>query len=340
MRKSKVKIIVPIALILLAISLIICANYYINTKEEVITVSKNFQEPKVVILSENNCEIKEGNKTKLIQKYNGNADQIIIDENSIKSLKVEIDTKAFVECGNLETILIDKNLVSENLEIENFEKDEEYKDKQYVQYKNTKQYSEAYKQYMALSEEEKRETELLPKKYEVSMSALYTQSMEENYKISQLAETEIPTSFDLRDKIDIKVEDQASAGICYAFASLTSVETNLALNYNDNVDLSEVHIACLADDGNGYGGRFIEDTDSYYMDTIGPVYEEEWPIEDLWATNKDTTTKAIYKYLTVNGSSLSSSVQETLKETKAKKLVKETVNFPAIVKRKFIFRCR
>ena len=52
-----------------------------------------------------------------------------------------------------------------------------------------------------------------------------------------------PSSYDLRNFINIEVEDQNPYGICYAFASLTSLETYLALNYGEYYDFSEVHFA-------------------------------------------------------------------------------------------------
>jgi len=59
-----------------------------------------------------------------------------------------------------------------------------------------------------------------------------------------------PNNYDLRDYIDIGVEHQYNYGICYAFASLTSLETYLALNYGEYYDFSELHFAtsmCLQD---------------------------------------------------------------------------------------------
>lgn len=270
-----------LSIIFVTIVLIIAGKLYIGSQAETTIISKNIENSYTVTLAENNCEIVEDKYTTKIQKYNGNATTIIIDENIATTPQIEIDYTAFAECTNLDIILIDKSVIAKDVKIENFEIDETYEDNQYIAYKTTKDYSEAYEQYLELTEEEKRLVEFIPNKYNVSMSALYTESMEENYGISQLAETTIPTEFDLRDEIEIKVEDQASSGICFAFASLTSVETNLALNHNDNVDLSEVHLACLADNSIGYGGRFIADTDSYYTNTVGPVYEKEWPIENL-----------------------------------------------------------
>ncbi len=103
-----------------------------------------------------------------------------------------------------------------------------------------------------------------------------------------------PSSYDLRDYIDIKVENQHSYGICYAFASLTSLETYLALNYNEYYDFSEVHFAtslCLQDNYYSslnqaltYGGNF----NHFYLYTQKDkslVLEEELPISSTLNTS-------------------------------------------------------
>lgn len=154
---------------------------------------------------------------------------------------------------------------------------------------------------MELSEEEKKETGIIPDKYDISMNVLKTESIEKNYGVSTINETEIPESFDLRDKIDIKVENQGSLGICYAYACLTTVETNLALRHNDYVDLSEHHLAVST-----YGlqsGVFVDANHKYYRDKIGPVYQSDWP-------------------------------GDASEEVKARRYVKETVSLPTIYKGK------
>ena len=71
MKNAKKKILISAILILTIISLIIGTSLYINSKEEVTTVSKNIEKPYVVTLGENNSNIvEENNRTKLIQKYN------------------------------------------------------------------------------------------------------------------------------------------------------------------------------------------------------------------------------------------------------------------------------
>lgn len=240
MRKSKVKIFVLIIMFVITTSIL-----FINHKRETTIISKSIIEPNAVTLEKSNCTISEDNYVAKIKKYNGGAEAVIIDANAINCSKIEINNDAFLECTNLETILIDKSLVGENIDIEDFEINTDYTDEQYIMYTTTKEYNEEYQQYLELSEEEKNALEIIPDKYEVSMAALYSESMEENYNVSGILAEEIPESFDLRDKIDIKVENQGSTGICYAYASLTSVETNLALINGENLDFSEVHLAAL-----------------------------------------------------------------------------------------------
>ncbi|MBQ7798398.1 MAG: InlB B-repeat-containing protein [Clostridia bacterium] len=109
-----------------------------------------------------------------------------------------------------------------------------------------------------------------------------------------------PSKYDLRDYIDIGVESQGNMGICYAFASLTSLETYLALNYGEYYDFSELHFAsslylkdnyhssiseALAD-----GGNFTHFA-LYTQKDKSLVLEEEMPIS--LASN---TSQIINKY--------------------------------------------
>ncbi len=81
----------------------------------------------------------------------------------------------------------------------------------------------------------------------LNVNTVNAQSYVPDYCATQ---TTPPDKYDLRDKIHIEVEHQYDLGICYAFASLTSLETYLALNYNEYYDFSEIHFAaslCLKD---------------------------------------------------------------------------------------------
>ena len=121
-----------------------------------------------------------------------------------------------------------------------------------------------------------------------------------------------PSSYDLRNYIDIGVENQNPYGICYAFASLTSLETYLALNYGEYYDFSEIHFAlslCLQE---GYyssveqafnsGGNFNHFT-LYTQKDNNIVLEEEMPMSKylkLNSSTKYTTMTEDYNNLNAN----------------------------------------
>ena len=254
---KKQKIIIRLTMFCIVVFL--ACNNFQNKKQ---LSSFNIQEFNTVTLAENNCEITTQNNTTTIDKYNGNADKIIIEKNMISGDTLKIDSKAFLECGNLTSILIDKSIANDEIKIENFEKNNKYEDKRYVEYKTIQQYSDSYNQYLNLSEEEKNKIGIIPNKYDIPINAIYTSSMQKNYNVSEIEEKQLPEKFDLRDVIDIKVENQASSPICYAYASLTSVETNLSIMNNDNVDLSEFHLASLT--YSNAGGGFISADNRFY----------------------------------------------------------------------------
>ena len=116
------------------------------------------------------------------------------------------------------------------------------------------------------------------------------------------ATSALPESYDLRNHINIEVENQGSFGICYAFASLTSLETYLALNFSEYYDFSEVHFAaslCLQD---GYfdsiqsalmsGGNFNHFT-LYTQKDKCLVLEDEMPMDRYLGVSQATRTNRI-----------------------------------------------
>lgn len=108
-----------------------------------------------------------------------------------------------------------------------------------------------------------------------------------------------PSKYDLRDYIDIGVESQHTLGICYAFASLTSLETYLALNYGEYYDFSELHFAtslCLKDnyyssinDALINGGNFAHFS-LYTQKDTSLVLEDEMPMSKY--INLSSSTRA------------------------------------------------
>lgn len=153
---------------------------------------------------------------------------------------------------------------------------------------DTSKYSRAYQEYLKLSDEEKANLSVIPRKYTVSLDMLYEDETEEDdvslSSSSVTSSTELADSFDLRDEIEIDTKDQGDLGLCYAFASLRSVQTNLLLNGYENYDFSELHFAFMAFDGfsgESYtdGGNFWYFEDAYLGGGYGPVLEEDMPYD-------------------------------------------------------------
>lgn len=146
----------------------------------------------------------------------------------------------------------------------------------------------------------------------------YTTEIDENNLVKvdinkNLTET-LPSSYDLRDYIDIKVENQKGYGICYAYGSLTMLETYLALKYNEYYDFSEIHMATAKYVENGtiiydnkgkvvdsnvdfdsnYGGGNFYNFYDYCLKGSGPVLEAEMPMSTFYATTnvEDIENKA------------------------------------------------
>ena len=150
-------------------------------------------------------------------------------------------------------------------------------------------YTEEYNEYLNLSDEEKLKKNVVPRKYDVKYEDLdriiekeqksnngnkykeeneksndnkYEETIEKDDDKKQNNE-EIPSKYDLRDHINLKVENQMSEGLCWDFASLTCVESNLALTQGKEYDFSEAHVnyltSNLLSDNNripGAGGNF------------------------------------------------------------------------------------
>lgn len=156
--------------------------------------------------------------------------------------------------------------------------------------------SEQYKEYLKLPEETKEKLDVIPRKEEVPIEKLdeIEEKFEEKYKEEDLKE--IPEKFNLKDKIDIKVENQGEYGLCWDFASLKSLETYLALNNLGNYDFSELHLDYIESDllyGNGRklhsGGSF--DIFKNYAVKSGVVLEENIPY------NKNYTKEEYEKFI-------------------------------------------
>ena len=190
----------------------------------------------------------------------------------------------------------ENDIKKENNVAYNTQEDEDYE-----------KYSEAYKRYLALSEEEKAKVYVIPDKYDLSIEdfeQVYGKKLK-NYNTGLSPKfaraTTIPTSFNLKDGNDFGVEDQGSEGLCWAFAALGSLRTHLALKNGENYDLSEWHMNYLTSKWYskyefnsipykrelGGGGNFIHAL-GYYKYNNGPVLEEDCPYQSITSTDQAT----------------------------------------------------
>lgn len=194
---------------------------------------------------------------------------------------------------------------------------------------NNANYSRAYLEYLKLSDEEKKELDVIPRKYNIPLDSIYEDTIEEKeesglcnlYGLNSQTSlflaysNELPEQFDLREKIEIPRKNQLGYGLCWAFASLRSLETNLALNGYGEYDFSEWHMAYFERNGFGYelkpesGGAFFN-FKKYTSYNRGPVLESEVPYGTKYSEDK-------FEYLY---------------NLESKAYVEKTIDFPTINK--------
>lgn len=113
------------------------------------------------------------------------------------------------------------------------------------------EYTDEYQNWLNLSEEEKSKS-LQPKKYSIETNNEdYLGAMNNPFKLNYLLSKSNDTRYSLQDVIgdNTKIRNQGSTELCWDFASLGVVETNLALQdyKNSNAlriyDFSEAHMA-------------------------------------------------------------------------------------------------
>ena len=169
-------------------------------------------------------------------------------------------------------------------------------------------YTKEYQEYLKLSDEEKAKLNVIPPKYAQSLHDY----MDTHKNAFESVRGDLPTAYNLRDHINIPIEDQGSDGLCWAFSSLTSVETNLALR-NITVDLSERHLDYLTSKefwnkiGSnpgfyrtlGSGGNFDMFT-QYTSSYLGPVNESQVPYYRYYNENEYSMLKSLSPALYVN----------------------------------------
>lgn len=164
------------------------------------------------------------------------------------------------------------------------------------------EYSEEFKKWLELSDEEK-ENSIIPRMYEIEN----TKSVSKNpLNIARMLKASNSTRYSLKNIIpaNLAIKNQQQTNSCWAFAALSSLETNLALsNYKSGnnlskiYDFSERHMEYAtsktfnnnAENKIGYnrkvgsGGSFLF-ASSYLTNGSGAISESEMPFEN----NEDT----------------------------------------------------
>ena len=165
------------------------------------------------------------------------------------------------------------------------------------------EYSDKYKEYLNLSDEEKKNV-IEPSRYEPIYSDEDSGLVGENknvFRSMKAVRNSMASTYDLRDIIqsNLKIKNQETTNTCWAFASIGALESNLALqdyrvgNTNTLYDYSERHMTYGIirnfnnNQINKYGfTRKVEDggnfyhAETYLTNGMGAVNESEMPFED------------------------------------------------------------
>lgn len=163
---------------------------------------------------------------------------------------------------------------------------------------STVEYTEEFKKWLELSEEEKKNV-LMPRMFEIP----YTKSVSTNpLNLLKNTRASIDSKYSLKDIIpdNVQIRNQETTNLCWGFARLSSLETNLALsNYKKGINLSKIydfserHMEYATsrwfeneeENQNGYsrnvgdGGTYLI-ADSYLSSGMGAILEEEMPFEN------------------------------------------------------------
>lgn len=278
-----------------------------------------------------------------IKRYSGISESIeisgTVENDNVKYTVVKIEDGAFNECKNLKNVVIPSTVVElgdtafegcENLEklilpdsVKKIGKDtfnncDKLKNISMNETGEEKNYNENYIDYLKLSDKEKAEVNVIPRKECVPI-----ESLKKGLKASGVQE--IPDKFNLNDNIDILVEDQGQSGWCWAYSSLKAVDTYSAINLGVNYNSSEAHLAYMR---SSYFGGWIKG------------YKNS---NDVWNTGGSFEMLDVYAKENCNGPVLESEISNKKYEfsviniekfQKANKLVNvmETKGYPTIEK--------
>ena len=165
------------------------------------------------------------------------------------------------------------------------------------------EYTEEYKKWLNLPEEEKAKT-LQPRMYKISSDTNYLKSTNNIFKLGKLLRATPQTRYSLNDdnviKDNVKIKNQGRTNSCWAFAYMGSLETNLAMQDKQNsnplkiYDFSERHMIYASSrnafldnqiNENGHslkpsqGGSYTM-AEAYLSNGSGAISEEEMPFVD------------------------------------------------------------
>lgn len=165
----------------------------------------------------------------------------------------------------------------------------------------TIEYSEDYKAWLNLSEEDKKST-LEPRKYDIVTkkdNISYLKEMDNVFKIQQLLRANLSAKYDLKDIIpeNVKIRNQMQTNSCWAFATIGVLESHLGLKDKNSskpvvaYDFSEKHMnygtaksAFLDGKTNEYGfAKEVSDGGNFYLATqymangLGAIDESDLP---------------------------------------------------------------
>ena len=163
------------------------------------------------------------------------------------------------------------------------------------------EYSEDYKEWLKLTDEEK-EKRLEPRKYDIvarKNNTDYLKDMDNIFKMQQLLRANLSANYNLQDIIpeNVKVRNQMQTNSCWAFATTGILESHLALRDKNAssattiYDFSEKHMnyataksAFLNNQTNPYGyAKEVSEGGNFYLSTqylangLGAVDESEVP---------------------------------------------------------------
>lgn len=308
--------------IICAILLVGCAYFCINRYAKI----EEFQSGEWLYL------LNKKEKTASIENYNGLEENLNISEvvfkDDIEYKIIRIENCAFQENKNIRSIVIPNTVIEikdsafygcENLNKvvlpdsvkkigeSTFDNCNKLRSISMNENGEEKSYNENYIHYLKLSDREKAEVEVIPRKEFVPLSSLKKGTETKNSKV-------LLEKYNLKDDINIIVENQGQAGWCWAYSSLKAVDTYAAINLGVNYNSSEAHLAYTR--STFFGGwvkSYKNSTDVWndggYFDMLnmyardyakGPVLESEIPNKkyEFSAINKEKFENA-NKFLSV-----------------------------------------